>query len=223
MSTTNVLDSVIHEPEQEAKASIIWLHGLGADGHDFVDVIPMLNLKDKPIRFVFPHAPQRPVTLNFGMVMRAWYDLESLSFDQTEDEGGIRQSAKLVERLIDEQVKQVGSDNVFIVGFSQGGAMALHVALRYPEKLAGCVCLSGYLPLRAHLSKEISDKNADIPVFLGHGVIDPTVPFVLGTETQSCLQAVGINPAFHQYPIGHQVSVDEMAHLGAWIAQKLNQ
>lgn len=203
--------------------SVIWLHGLGADGHDFEPVVPQLGLGGGPAtRFVFPHAPVRPVTLNGGMPMRAWYDIVSISASRDLDMAGIEQSRRLVEALIaNEEARGIDPGNIVLAGFSQGGAMALHAGLRYPRKLAGIMSLSAYLLAPDRLSAERTDANASTPVFVAHGRVDPVVPFAAGQATVQQLQGLDYPVEWREYPIPHSVSMDELVDIGHWLRDRL--
>ena len=199
--------------------SVIWLHGLGADGHDFEPIVPFLGLPpDTSVRFIFPHALMRPVTVNGGAVMRAWYDIIEISTSKGQDESGIRHSAGKVRGLIDLEVSRgIPASKIILAGFSQGGAMALHVGLRYPEKLAGIMALSAYLLFPERLQSEASKANSETPVFVGHGTQDPVVPFPLGQAVKSTLEAGSWPVEWHSYPIPHSVSQPEIADIGGWM------
>ena len=199
--------------------SVIWLHGLGADGHDFEPIVPFLGLPpDTAVRFIFPHALMRPITVNGGAVMRAWYDIIEISTTKGQDEAGIRHSADKVRALIDFEIKRgIPAAKIILAGFSQGGAMALHVGLRYPLRLAGIMALSAYLLFPDRLQDDYSAANSVTPVFLGHGTQDPVVPFTLGQAIRPAL-AVGQWPVeWHSYPIPHSVSQAEIADIGGWL------
>lgn len=204
--------------------SVIWLHGLGADGHDFEAVVPELGLGEVPaVRFVFPHAPVRPVTLNGGMAMRAWYDIVSLTASREADEAGIAQSTAQVAALIErEEARGVPPERVVLAGFSQGGAIALHAGLRYPRRLAGIMALSSYLLMSERLSDERSDANHDVPLFVAHGEMDPVVPFAAGQATAQKLEALGYPVEWHRYPLPHSVSLHELADIGRWLRARLD-
>jgi phospholipase/carboxylesterase len=199
-------------------ASIIWLHGLGADGHDFEPIVPELKLA-KPVRFVFPHAPARPVTINQGMRMRAWYDI--LQFGGgPEDDAGIRASQRLVEELIaKEKKKGLPAEKIAMAGFSQGGAIALQTALRYPERFAGVLALSTYLPLAGSLQSERSPANQDIPIFMAHGRYDDIIPLRRAEESRRLLEAAGYRVEWHEYPMPHSVCAEEIADIAAFLAR----
>jgi len=204
-------------------ASIIWLHGLGADGHDFLPIVDELDLSRlPPLRFVFPHAPLRPVTWNFGRVMPAWYDIIAIGPGAPEDEAGIRDAARSVEDLIArEAARGVAPRRVVLAGFSQGGAVALYTALRHPARLAGALVLSSYLPLAATLAGEASVANRDLPIFLAHGTADDIVPLTLAEQTRRRLEALGYPVEWHTYPMAHTVCGPEIADIGTWLARVL--
>ncbi len=203
--------------------SIIWLHGLGADGHDFEPVVPMLGLPPgASIRFVFPHAPVRPVTLNGGMPMRAWYDIKNLTDGRNQDEAGVEASAAAVRALMAREVERgVPVSRQMIAGFSQGGAMALHVALRFPERLAGLVALSSYLLFSDRLEAEASDANRDLPTFIAHGTQDPVVAYEFGARSARYLETLGYPVQWHSYPMPHSVSPEELVDIGRFITARL--
>jgi len=199
-------------------ASILWLHGLGADGHDFEPIVPELKLA-KPVRFVFPHAPVRPVTINQGMRMRAWYDVLQLG-GGPEDEAGIRASQRLAEELISKEKKNgMPAAKIVIAGFSQGGAIALQTALRYPERLAGVLALSAYLPQAASLQSERSPANQGIPIFMAHGRYDDIIPPRRADESRKLLEAAGYRVEWHEYPMPHSVCAEEIADIAAFLAR----
>jgi phospholipase/carboxylesterase len=186
---TALLETVEVEPKTKAAASIVWLHGLGADGHDFESLVPELRLPETlGVRFVFPHARVRPVTINGGHPMRAWYDILALDGSQRQDASGIRESAAEVRDLVTRETKRgVGEDRIVLAGFSQGGAIALYEGLRHPTRLAGILALSTYLPLADTLAAEAHPANAAVPIFMAHGTLDPTVPFAMGEHTKRLL------------------------------------
>ena len=204
-------------------ASIIWMHGLGADGHDFVDVVPELGLPARPgVRFVFPHAPMRPVTINGGYVMRAWYDIRDDGGVRREDSAGVRASQKAVEALIArEKERGVPAAAIVLAGFSQGGAMALHTALRHTERLAGVMALSCSLPLSDTLAGEAAPANRDVSIFMAHGTHDPMIPMARALRAREVLTGLGYRLEWHEYPMPHSVCVEEIAHIGAWLAKVL--
>jgi phospholipase/carboxylesterase len=204
-------------------ASVIVLHGLGADGRDFVPVVDELDLSAAgPLRFVFPHAPMRAVTINGGYVMRAWYDITGTDLVRREDEAGLRASQALIEDLLArERARGVAASRTVLMGFSQGCAMALMTGLRHPQRLAGIIGLSGYLPLAAATAAERSEANRDLPVFLAHGTQDPVVPLARATATRDALRALGQPVDWHEYPIEHTVSMPELRDLQQWLLQRL--
>jgi phospholipase/carboxylesterase len=215
--------AVFLEPESKPVASVIWLHGLGADGHDFVPIVPELELPGTlAVRFVFPHAPVRPVTINNGMRMRAWYDILALSGAARQDEGGIRDSAATLDSFIArEREGGIPARSVVVAGFSQGGAIALHGSLRYPERLAGVMALSTYLPLPERLADEASEANRDLPILMCHGTADPVLPLQMGEVSRDRLIAAGYPVEWKAYPMQHQVSLAEIADISGWLARQL--
>jgi phospholipase/carboxylesterase len=199
-------------------ATVIWLHGLGADGHDFEPIVPELELA-KPVRFVFPHAPVRPVTINQGMRMRAWYDI--LQFGGgPEDEAGVRASQKLLGEMIAEEKKR-GITKILLAGFSQGGAIALQTALRHPERLAGVLALSTYLPLNATLEAERSPANRELPIFMAHGQYDDIIPLARAEQSRQILERLGYKPEWHVYPMPHSVCPEELEDISAFLRRVL--
>lgn len=204
-------------------ASIIVLHGLGADGNDFVPFAHELDLAAVgDVRFIFPHAPTIPVTINGGYVMRAWYDILGADLVRREDEGGLRQSQQQVAALIDrERERGVPAHRIVLAGFSQGCAMSLMTGLRYPERLAGIAGLSGYLPLADKLAAEAHDANRLVPIFLAHGTHDGVVPLARATGTRQALQAAGYDVAWHEYPMQHSVCAQEVRDLNDWLLKVL--
>lgn len=221
--TASLLNFVEVNTAVDAEYSVIWLHGLGADGHDFEPVVPYLDLPaDLAVRFVFPHAMRRPITINGGMVMRAWYDIVEISTSRGQDEAGIAHSAEQVRALIEHEMERgVPASRIILAGFSQGGAMALHVGLRYEQKLAGIMALSAYLLFPERLLQERSEANVTTPVFVGHGTMDPMVPFAMGQATVTALQNEGWPVEWHSYPIPHSVSPPEIADIGHWLKARL--
>lgn len=211
------------DPPDEAKCAVIWLHGLGADGHDFEPIVPYLGLDSwLGARFVFPHAPQRAVTINMGLLMPAWYDIRGADLQRESDEEGIRRSADQVAALVArERERGIPSDRIVLAGFSQGGAIALHVALRHGEPLAGAMALSCYLVLEEELEQERSDASRGLNVFQAHGTLDPMVPFERGESARDRLLALGCDVAWSSYEMGHEVCPEEIAEIGAWLAGRL--
>lgn len=222
--TEALLDAEIIEPNSKADACVIWLHGLGADGHDFVDVVPSLGLPSgHRIRFVFPHAPSMPITMNGGMVMPAWYDIGAIDLRAVQDEKGIKKSEIAIKAMIEAQIQAgIKSERIILAGFSQGGALALHTALRYPKPLAGVMVLSAYLPLQDLLMKEKHAVNAHIPLFMAHGFMDTVVSYWIGQQSCTHLQAAGFEVDWHSYPMAHTVSLSELHDIGVWIKNALN-
>lgn len=210
------------EPPGPATASVILLHGLGADGHDLYPLPPALGLPaDLRVRYVFPSAPRLPVTINMGMVMPAWYDIRSLGSDG-QDEAGVRRAAGWIDELIAREVDRgVPAGRIVLGGFSQGGAMSLFTGLRYREALAGVVCMSAYLPLADTLAAEASAANRDVPIFAAHGAADPTVGIDLGRRSRDLLTVAGYAVEWREYPMGHQICGEELRDIGAWLTQVL--
>jgi phospholipase/carboxylesterase len=216
-------DAVVLAPVTPASASVIWLHGLGADGHDFVPIVPELKLPAAPaIRFVFPHARVRPVTLNMGMHMRAWYDIKTLTAEGRADEAGVRESvAMLVDLIAAERTLGIAPRRIVVAGFSQGAAVALHGALCYPEALGGILALSCYLPLQSALAAELSEANRATPILMCHGVQDPVLPLALGLAACNWLRAAGYRVEWKEYPMQHQVCLREIQDISAWLRARL--
>ncbi|MFW2438028.1 MAG: alpha/beta hydrolase [Arenicellales bacterium] len=214
-------DALVVETGREPVASVIWAHGLGADKHDFKSIIPMLGLPDfLPLRFVFPNAPVRPITVNGGMEMRGWYDIRSMAINEKEDAEGVKESARILTGLIEEQISLgIPSSHIVLAGFSQGGAIALYQGLRYSQQLAGIIVLSGYLPLHNTLDEIASEFASSTPVFMGHGNQDPIVPVELGLFTRDLLTERKMDVQWAVYPMGHSVSAEEIADLGHWIKE----
>jgi phospholipase/carboxylesterase len=214
------MEAVEIETGAPPAAAILWLHGLGADGHDFEPIVPELRLA-KPLRFVFPHAPVQPVTINNGMRMRAWYDIFQFGPGR-EDDKGIRASQRLVEELISQEVKRgIPEDKIILAGFSQGGAIVLQTALRYPKKLGGVMALSTYLPLAATLAAERSPANAQIPIFMAHGQYDDIIPIRRAQDSRNLLQQLQFSVEWHEYPMPHSVCGEEVRDISAWLARLL--
>lgn len=220
---SELLPCVTVEPTAEHKATVIWLHGLGADGHDFEPIVPELKLPaELGVKFVFPHAPVIPVTINGGYQMRAWYDIRNADLSQREDETGVRQSAEQVEQLIKHEIEQgIPADKIILAGFSQGGAVTLHLATRLNQKLAGIVALSTYLTIPDKLADEKSDANLDTPIFMAHGQQDPVVPMQRGQYSAKVLQDNGFKVQWSDYPMPHAVCLEEIQALGRYIEQAL--
>jgi phospholipase/carboxylesterase len=204
-------------------ASVIWLHGLGADGHDFEPIVPELQLPATlPVRFVFPHAPVQAVTINGGARMRAWYDVYALDGVRREDETGVRASQARVEALVArEKARGVGARHLVLAGFSQGGAIALQTGLRHTERLAGIMALSTFLPLASSVAKEASAANRDVPIFMAHGVYDDLIPLARAAASRDALVAAGYRVEWHEYRMQHSVCAEEIADIARWLRNVL--
>jgi phospholipase/carboxylesterase len=215
--------SVVLEPAATADAAVIWLHGLGADGYDFVPIVDELRLPPTmAVRFIFPHARPRPVTINNGFVMRAWYDITGLGPDRKEDGEGIRESAGVVDDYIEQQsARGVTNERIVIAGFSQGGAIALHASLRYPQRLGGVMALSTYLPLNDTVAAEAAPANKDLPILMCHGLRDPMVPATLGQASRDLLTGLGYKVEWQSYPMEHQVCMEEVLDISKWLQARL--
>lgn len=220
--TETLLEAIEVETGKNPSAAIIWMHGLGADGNDFVPIVRELKLAATPaIRFVFPHAPLRPVSINNGYVMRAWYDvtygdLEGKS--KRPDESGVRASEKEIVKLIArERARGIASENIVLAGFSQGGALALQTGLRYPDPLGGIMALSTYLPLAERLAGEASEANRRTPIFMAHGTQDPVVSYAWGSASRRTLHDLGYPVEWHEYPMQHSVCLEEVTDVAAWL------
>lgn len=224
-TTHQSTESVVLDPPTPPDAAVIWLHGLGADGFDFVPIVEELRLPPTlAVRFIFPHARQRPVTINGGFVMRAWYDITGLGPGSAEDQAGIRESAEVVRGYVEqENARGIASERIVIAGFSQGGAIAFQAALRHPQRLAGVMALSTYLPLRQTLAAEAAPANRDIPILMCHGLRDPMVPATLGTASRDLLQSLGYKIEWKDYPMEHQVCMEEVLDISKWLQARLSQ
>ena len=222
------LEVIEIETGKNPDAAVIWMHGLGADGNDFVPIVGELGLGGAPaVRFVFPHAPMRPVTINNGYVMRAWYDV---SFGDLEgksrkaDEKGVRDSEAQIAALVQREAQRgIAAAKVVLAGFSQGGAIALQTGLRYPEPLAGIMALSTYLPLAAVLPQEASPANKKTPIFMAHGVYDPVVAYIMGTGSRMTLAGLGYDVEWREYAMQHSVCAEEVADIGNWLRKVLTK
>jgi len=219
---TALPETVEVETAASPDAAVIWLHGLGADGHDFEPVVPELRLpKALRLRFVFPHAPLRPVTINMGMRMRAWYDILQLG-GGPEDAAGIHASQATTETLIArERARGVAPGRIVLAGFSQGGAIALQTALRHADRLAGLLALSTYLPLAGTLAAEASDANRDLPVFMAHGTYDDIIPIARAQQSRAALERLGYAVQWAEYPMPHSVCGEEIVDIAAWLLRIL--
>lgn len=222
-TTHESAEHIVLEPATTADAAVIWLHGLGADGYDFVPIVEELRLPPSmAVRFIFPHARSRPVTINNGFVMRAWYDITGLGSDRKEDEAGIRESATVVNGYVQqENARGVESKRIVIAGFSQGGAIALQGALRYPERLGGVMALSTYLPLRDSVAAEASPANRDVPILMCHGLRDGMVPATLGKASRDLLVSMGYQVEWQSYPMEHSVCMEEVLDISKWLQARL--
>ncbi len=202
------------------------MHGLGADGNDFVPIVPELRLGTTPaVRFIFPHAPMQPVTINNGYVMRAWYDVSQDDLEghsRRADEAGVRRSQQAIDQLIGQEIERgIRAARIVVAVFSQGGAIALQTGLRYPERLAGVMALSTYLPLAEHLSEEAAAANTAAPLFVAHGTTDPVVPYAMGRNSATMLERLGYDVEWHAYPMPHSVCAEEIADISAWLRRVL--
>ncbi len=217
----NTPSPVVIEPQSPVKSAVIWLHGLGADGHDFEGIVPFLPTEQCGTRMIFPHAPVRPVTINGGFEMRAWYDISDLSL-RNADKGSIAESKAIVEALIAEQIAAgIASEKIVVAGFSQGGAMAIHTGLRYPKKLAGILALSCYVLDRENHKAEVAPANQATPIWMAHGKQDNAVPYALGESGAEFLAEQGHTVTFMSYPMAHEVSMPEIQALADWLGQRL--
>jgi phospholipase/carboxylesterase len=221
--TEALLETIEIETAPQPQAAVIWLHGLGADGHDFVPIVEELDLAGlPPIRFVFPHAPMQRVTINAGAVMRAWYDVLGLDGVRREDEKGVRVSQGRVEALIDrEKSRGITAARLVLAGFSQGGAIALQTGLRHPERLAGIMALSTYLPIPAVLKAEAADTSRQTPIFMAHGVADPLIALSRASTSRDALLSLGYRVEWHEYPMPHAVCAEEIADVATWLRRVL--
>jgi phospholipase/carboxylesterase len=218
-----LLSAVEIDPDGPPSASVIWLHGLGADGHDFEPIVPVLDLpRDARVRFVFPHAPMRAVTINGGYVMRAWYDIKTLDLDRMVEEEDLEISRRQLEAWIrHEELSGVPSERIVVAGFSQGGAIALYGGLQFEKRLAAIVALSCYHPLPHLIGERGSKANAEIPIFMAHGAFDPVVPLPLAEATVATLRDQGYEPEWRTYPMPHTVSPEEIGDIGRFLSDRL--
>ena len=217
------LPSIEIETAPDPKYAVIWLHGLGADGHDFEPIVPELVDASWPaLRFVFPNAPVRPITINHGMPMRAWYDISGMEIAQKQDETGIRASIGLLNELIEHEIARgVPSEHILLAGFSQGGAIVLAGGIRSTVKLGGIIALSTYLPIAEKTDGEVAEANRTTPIFMAHGMLDPTISHALGEMSRDYLTQRQFAIDWHAYPMAHQVCVEELADLQRWIGLRL--
>lgn len=217
-----ILECVELETGNDPDAAVIWLHGLGADGHDFEPIVPLLELPaELTIRFIFPHAPERAVTINAGMRMRAWYDMDP-SRGSGSGVADIRASAALIEALLEREIARgMDSKRMILAGFSQGGVMALHTGLRYRRSLAGILALSCYLNDHAHVAEECSFENLDTPIMMAHGLMDPMIRITSGVSAREELLQLNYKVEWHEYAMGHEVCPQEIADIARWLSARL--
>lgn len=216
------LQSIVLDSGPNPQTAIIWLHGLGADGHDFEPVTEELQLPCA-VRYIFPHAPMRPVTINGGFVMRAWYDIAETNIADRQDDAGIRDSQAKVEALIRrENERGIPPNRIFLAGFSQGGAIALHTALRQAQPLAGVLALSTYLPLAERASGEMQESTLSTPIFMAHGRSDTIIPQTLGRASAESLKALGYRVDWHAYPMAHSVCAEELRDIERWLTARMS-
>jgi len=214
-----LLNTIEINPSKEALRTIIWLHGLGADGNDFVPIVSQLGIQDPmQIRFIFPHAPIQPVTINGGMKMRAWFDIYAANINAKIDTAGINRSKVALEALIEKELERgIDSKNIILAGFSQGAVIALTVGLQYEKTLGGILALSGFLPNASEVLDHVTNANKKCPIFLAHGMADPIVPYPLGLETCEVLMQAGLQVAWHSYYMPHSVCDEEVRDIGEWV------
>ena len=220
---SDLLEHIQIETNDNPEIAIIWMHGLGADGNDFVPMVRELDLTGLPgIRFIFPHANTMPVTINNGYVMRSWYDITGLELGRREDENGLRASQQDIEAFIErEKARGIPASRIILAGFSQGCAMALQTGLRHPERLAGLLCLSGYVPLSAKLATERSEAVKSTPIFMAHGRYDNVVPFNRAEASRDLLVSLGYQVEWHEYAMQHTLCLEEVEHISAWLKKVL--
>lgn len=218
-----LLESIIKEPKQPANSCVIWLHGLGADGHDFEGILPELGLPETHgIRFIFPHAPMRPITINQHEIMRGWYDIYDLGSLDREDTKGIEDSRSRIEQLLQEQIRQgIPSNRIVLAGFSQGGVIAMYLGLTYSQPICGIIGLSTYLPFMRNEKRELQITHKNIPIVMCHGDYDDIIPAQVGKKTFDYLRTKGCSPQWHTYPMGHQVCAEEIQLIGEWLTKIL--
>ncbi|VAW54649.1 Phospholipase/carboxylesterase family protein [hydrothermal vent metagenome] len=217
------LDSIIIETQEQPNAAVIWLHGLGANGHDFEPIVEQLQLPSHyAIRFIFPNAPVRPITINQGYQMPGWYDISSLSIVEQEDEVGIKESSAILKELCEgQEASGIDASRIIVAGFSQGGAIALHCGCRYPRTLAGIMALSTYLPLPESTADEISETANEIPIFMAHGRQDDVVAYEYGKQSMTQLESLEMEVHWHEYDMGHSVCLEEIQHIRQWLTEIL--
>ena len=219
----NILPHITLEIGKAPRHSIIWLHGLGADGEDFVPIAEEMNLP-VAVRYIFPHAPEQPVTINGGFVMRAWYDIVASDIAAQQDSAGIRAAQAAIEALIAQEIQRgIATENIYLAGFSQGGAMALHTGLRHPSRLGGIIALSCYLPLAETLAHEASPASRHIPIFMAHGRNDPIVSYARGKVSAEALRTQGYQLEWHEYAMPHSVCMEEVRDVETWLTHQLKK
>lgn len=218
-----LLEFIQKDTGTDPRHAVIWLHGLGADGHDFEPIVPELGLSGTtPVRFIFPHAPAQPVTINGGMVMRAWYDITAMDLSAAVDTDGIERSAEHLRRLVRATVDSgIVPERIFLAGFSQGGVIALHTGLPYGERLAGIIALSTYVAVPEAVQQSAGAANEDTPIFMAHGRYDPVIPCPLGEKSRDFLLNEGYPVEWHEYPMQHSVYPDEIRDLADWLRQRI--
>lgn len=217
------LPAEIVKTSEQTEFTVIWMHGLGADGNDFVSIIPELKLPTGlKVKFVFPHAPIRPVTLNNGIEMRAWYDLLSLDRSKTAKEDDILITVTWINQMIDEEINSgTPSTKILLAGFSQGGVIALHTGLRYPQKLAGIMALSTYIPFKENVFAQVNDVQKGLPIFAAHGEYDPVIPFASWQDYVPSLETQGYDIEAHAYPMEHSLCLEEINDISVWLQKVL--
>lgn len=217
--SNELLRCVEIEPQQPATASVIWMHGLGADGSDFEPVVPALELPESlPVRFVFPNAPHQPVTVNGGWVMPAWYDILEMKLERKIDVPGLLRSCQQIEALIAREIERgIPAQRIVLAGFSQGGAVAYQTALCYPQRLAGLLTLSTYVATADLIRSDRSDANRDLPILIAHGEQDDVVPMALGTQAVSLLESMNYQPQWQTWPIDHSLCLEQVQAIGRWL------
>ncbi|MEP1445338.1 MAG: alpha/beta hydrolase-fold protein [Paraglaciecola sp.] len=210
-------------PDVKAKATVIWLHGLGDSGNGFAPIVPDLKLPSElGIRFVFPHAPTRPVTINNGMLMRAWYDITSLDFNHRADSQGVKESSAFVANLIEQEIAQgIPANKIVLAGFSQGGVIALNLGTRYEKTLAGIMSMSSYMSEPEKLKEEAHSANKSTPIFVAHGTHDDVVPVFMGNAAFKVLQSNGYQVTWHEYAMQHNVCMQQLNDISSWLQEKL--
>ncbi|MCH1413656.1 MAG: alpha/beta hydrolase [Glaciecola sp.] len=220
---SDLLPSVVVEAKSEHRATVIWLHGLGDSGNGFAPIVPALNIPDElGVKFIFPHAPNRAVTINNGMLMRAWYDIKSMDFNSRADMPGVLESAEQVKALIDAEIASgIPARDIVLAGFSQGGVIAYHLGLRLEEALAGIMCLSTYMAEPESLAQEHSQISRIVPIMVAHGSHDDVVPVTMGKAAFARVNELGYNAKWHEYPMQHNVCPEEVGHISQWLQKVL--